>query len=115
MTLEIFREERPEAFARWQNQTDLTFQFPGGEQRAAFYRRVAQALDDIVTRHPRDQVAVIAHGGTLRAGLAHLFPDTMSDWWAYDLDNASLTHVHVSALGSRLVFLNDCQHLQARS
>ena len=112
LTLETFRISMPEVFARWQDRGDLTFQFPGGEQRLGFFRRVGRTLDTIVARHPGEQVAIVAHGGTLRAGLAHLFPDTMSDWWAYALPNASVTHVRIAETGSRLLALSDCQHLE---
>jgi broad specificity phosphatase PhoE len=111
LTLEGFRRSMPEVFARWQDRTDLTFQFPDGEQRRAFYRRVGHTLDGIAARHPGRQVLVVAHGGTLRAGLAHLFPDTMGDWWTYDLDNASLTHIRIDDGTKSLLTLNDCQHL----
>jgi probable phosphoglycerate mutase len=85
--------------------------FPRGEKRQVFFQRVARALDEIVALHPDEQIAVVAHGGTLRGGLAHLFPDTMRDWWIYALQNASLTHVRVGENGKRLVVLNDCHHL----
>jgi broad specificity phosphatase PhoE len=111
LTIDSFRESMPGIFARWQNRKDLTFQFPGGEQRLAFYERVGQALDGIAARQPGARVAVVAHGGTIRAGLANLLPDTMADWWAYSLDNASLTRVTVRADGNLLRVLNDRQHL----
>ncbi len=111
LTLAAFRHSLPEIFARWQKRSDLTFQYPDGEQRLAFFQRVARAMDEILTRHPAESVVVVAHGGTVRAGLAHLFPNTMSDWWAYALDNGSLTHVRIHATGNMLVILNDCQHL----
>lgn len=110
-TMDTFRESMPEVYARWQNRADMAFQFPGGEQRQAFFRRVARALDEIVEQHSGEQVALVAHGGTLRAGLAHLFPETMRDWWSYTLDNASLTHVRVEHGTKALLALNDCQHL----
>jgi broad specificity phosphatase PhoE len=110
LTMDTFRESMPEVYARWQNRADLAFQFPGGEQRQAFFRRVGRALDEIVEQHPGEQVAVVAHGGTLRAGLAHLFPETMRDWWSYALDNASLTHVRVEDGAKVLLAMNDCQH-----
>ena len=111
-TMDTFRTSMPEVYALWQNRADLTFQFPGGEQRQAFFWRVGRALDEIVEQHSGEQVAVVAHGGTLRAGLAHLFPDTMHDWWNYALDNASLTHVRITKEVNELVRLNDCQHLE---
>jgi broad specificity phosphatase PhoE len=112
LTFEVFRERMPEVHARWQDRTDLTVRFPGGEQRREFFQRVAKALDEIVGQHPDGTVAVVSHGGALRAGLAHLLPDTMSEWWGYALDNASLTHVRTGPRGNHLVALNDCQHLE---
>ncbi|MGD8738095.1 MAG: histidine phosphatase family protein [Anaerolineae bacterium] len=111
LNMDSFRETMPEQFEHWQDRHDLSFEFPGGEQRQAFFHRVAQALDQIVAQHPEGQVAVVTHGGTIRAGLAHLFPKTMSDWWAYELHNGSLTHAIVSDHQKRLLALNDRQHL----
>lgn len=112
LSMESFHETMPEVYCRWQNRSDLTFQFPGGEQRLAFLHRVGSALDEFLAQHPGKQVAIVAHGGTLRAGLAHLLPETMGDWWAYALHTASLTHVRTQQAGNVLVTLNDCQHLQ---
>lgn len=114
LSLAMFRETLPDLFARWQDRTDLTFQYPGGEQRLEFFQRASRAMDDIAARHPDEQVVVVAHGGTLRAGLAHFFPRTMKDWWAYALHNASLTHARVGPTGSVLITLNDCQHLEGK-
>ncbi len=114
LTIEAFRESMPDVYARWQHRGDLTFQFPGGEQRLAFFRRVGQTLDEIAAQHPAGSVAIVTHGGTIRAGLAHLFPDTMSDWWAYALHTASLTHVIVGSEANLLVALSDVQHLEGR-
>jgi probable phosphoglycerate mutase len=114
LTIDTLRETMPEVYTRWQDRQDLTFRFPGGEQRLSFYQRVGRALDEIVAWHPGEQVVVIAHEGTLRAGLVHLFPPMMSDQWAYDLRNASLTHVRAGDGENVLVSLNDCQHLQGQ-
>ena len=109
-----FQETLPDTYALWQDREDLSFQFPGGEQRLAFLQRVARTLDEILPRHRDEGAVIVAHGGTLRAGLAHLCPTTMGDRWAYDLGNASLTHVRVGVEGNMVVVLNDCQHLDAR-
>jgi broad specificity phosphatase PhoE len=111
LTMDGFRQTMPEVYARWEDHSDLSFQFPGGEQRLAVLQRIAQMLDEIVTRHPGEPVAVVTHSGTLRAGLGHLLPETMGTWWAYPLDNASLTHVSAATGQNVLVALNDCQHL----
>ena len=44
--------------------------FPGGESYADLRARVTAALDDIVLRHPDATVAVVSHGGAIRAALA---------------------------------------------
>jgi broad specificity phosphatase PhoE len=113
LTLDSFQESMPELHARWQDRGDMAFKFPGGEQRLAFFRRAGGALDAILTRHPQAHVAVVAHGGTLRAGLAYLFPNTMGNWWNYALDNGSLTHVRTGPPGHSILLLNDCSHLGA--
>ena len=110
LTLQSFQACMPTVYARWRNRTDMSFRFPGGEERRSFFQRVGRALDDIIARCQDQSVVVVAHGGTLRAGLAHLLPDSMSDWWAYSLSNASLTHVLLSGDGARLLALDDCSH-----
>jgi broad specificity phosphatase PhoE len=112
--MEDFRETMPDVYARWQDRGDMTFQFPGGEQRAAFFERAACALEDVIENAGEGPVVVVAHGGMLRAGLAYLFPETMRDWWGYALENASLTQVQVGPQGNVLVALNDRLHLDGR-
>lgn len=111
MTIDSFRDSLPAVYSRWKDRSDMEFQFPGGEQRMAFFQRVSQTIEQITAWHPTEQVAVVAHGGTLRAALAHLLPQTMKDWWAYSLHNASLTHVRVQRGNNILVSLNDERHI----
>jgi probable phosphoglycerate mutase len=111
LTVEGFKASMPETYARWQDRGDLAFQFPGGEQRLAFFRRVGDTLEEIIASHPGEVVVAVAHGGTIRAGLAYLLPDTMGDWWGYALQNASLTHVRAGGGRNELVTLGCCKHL----
>lgn len=111
LTRAEFQASLPAVYARWQDRRDQSFAFPGGEQRQAFHARVARTLDALVRRHPQGAIVIVAHGGTLRAGLAHLLPDTMSERWSYSLDNGSLTLVRTGAGAPLLLALNDCAHL----
>jgi len=115
LTQETFRQTMPEVYARWQDRRNLTFQFPEGEQRLAFFQRVGRALAEIIEDSGGQQVVVVSHGGAIRAGLAYLLPETMQNWWGYALANGSLTHVRVGREGNVLVALNDCQHLDGRT
>ena len=105
-------EERfPGLFARWQDKGDMAFEWPGGERRGDFFERAAAACERIGRRHPNAAVIVVAHGGTIRACLAHLLPDLLRAWWTYKLDNTGVSHVRAAKDGIRLVALNDVSHL----
>jgi non-ribosomal peptide synthetase component F len=43
--------------------------------------------------------------------LAHLFPEQLGQWWAYDLGNCSLTLVQLNQDGPQLLALNEQSHL----
>ena len=98
----------------WTDKTNLDFQWPGGESRRGFFARVWGAMDAIIAAHPNDEVVVVGHGGSLRAALAHLLPDRFTEWWLYELGNASLTVVDMGASGTTLRVLNNCAHLEPK-
>lgn len=114
ISMEEMAARDPTLFARWNNKADQEFTWPGGEQRADFFHRVALTCDHIVTLHPNDSVVIVTHGGTLRACLAHLLPGQMAQWWTYPLDNCALTRVSREKAEFRLSVLNDGAHLPAQ-
>ncbi|MCX7681819.1 MAG: histidine phosphatase family protein [Anaerolineae bacterium] len=111
ITLERMAREHPALFSRWKDRSDMEFQWPGGEKRGDFFRRVARACDAIILKHPHERVIVVAHGGTVRACLAYLLPDQLAQWWGYELANCGLTVVTVEEGRARLITLNDKTHL----
>ncbi len=114
LSIEEFRAAFPEHFAQWQDKSDLSFVWPGGERRADFFWRVGRAAEEIAVRHPNETVVVVAHGGTLRGILAHFLPAEFGDWWSYELGNCTLTRVEVDSSRARLLVLNDDAHLDLR-
>lgn len=114
ISLEEMEAQHPNLFTRWQDKSDMEFQWPGGEQRGKFFARAAAACDLILSNHSNSSkqhsVIVVAHGGTLRACLAHLLPDQFGRWWTYSLDNAGLTRVQIDENEARLIVLNDTTH-----
>lgn len=69
---------------------------PGGESEAALMARAAAALADIIAAHPEGHVAVVSHGGTLRAYLLHLFglpPE--SQHISFSFENTAFARVRV--------------------
>jgi broad specificity phosphatase PhoE len=111
VTLEEFAARYPETHRRWSKRNDVSFTWPGGENRAEFQRRARRAIEDIAVQHKGRSVVVVAHGGTLRAILAHLFPIQLGQWWSYSLANCSLTRVWLAPDGPQLLALNDQSHL----
>jgi broad specificity phosphatase PhoE len=81
---------------------------PGGEPLDAVSARVRAAVDRIAAAHaPRDDVAVIAHGGVISVYACCLLGCSFNQLWRLRVDNASLTVVRPP----RLVSLNDTSHL----
>lgn len=61
--------EQPELFRRWM-ETPTQVRFPGGESYADLRERVASAVDDVVAANRERTVALVSHGGVIRAALA---------------------------------------------
>ena len=111
ITLDEFRERFPDLHKHWTDKMDLSFAFPHGERRDQFFQRVGEAMERIVKRHPDQKVVVVAHGGSIRAGLIHYLPAEFSQWWTYELGNCSLTRLEVRDGRARLLALDDRTHL----
>ncbi|MGD1995914.1 MAG: histidine phosphatase family protein [Anaerolineae bacterium] len=111
VSLEEMEARYPELYARWKNRADSDYTWPGGERRADFFRRVAAACDELLSRHAQGSVIIVTHGGTTRACLAHLLPHELGEWWSYPLGNCSVTRVAVENGEARLTALNDTDHL----
>jgi len=112
LTIEQFRAKFAGIFEAWTDKRNVDFVWPGGESRRAFFTRVWRAMDEIVKAHPLGEAVIVGHGGSLRAALAYLLPREFTDWWTYELRNASLSVVEITKAGPALKALNDCAHLE---
>ena len=68
-TYEEIERERPELFAAWMR-TPTEVRFPGGEGFEDLRRRAAAAATELRARHDGGTVAVVTHGGVVRALVA---------------------------------------------
>ena len=68
-TYEEIERERPELFARWM-ETPTEVRFPGGEGFEDLRERAVAAAAELRARHAGRTVAVVTHGGVVRALLA---------------------------------------------
>ncbi|MDR3349069.1 MAG: alpha-ribazole phosphatase [Acidaminococcales bacterium] len=89
------------------------FKIPGGEGFDNLRRRVATAFQALADRHadPEENIAVVAHGGTIRAILGNALDIQAAGVWRFQLDNAGISIL--SAFGGRfsISLLNDTNHL----
>jgi broad specificity phosphatase PhoE len=107
-TREELRLECPELFGNaW-----LDTPFPGGESYAQLTQRVGRALSELLARHERKTVVVIAHGGTIRAGVAALTGIPLARLIGLTVANASITQLTSTSRDEvHLDALSDVAHL----
>ncbi len=82
---------------------------PGGEGDEALRTRVAGVVDRLAEQHQGQTIAVVAHGGSINAYVAHLLGTHRS--LLFTIENTSITAVRVSPDGPTIVSVNDCHHL----
>lgn len=73
--------------------------------------RVSTVLLDIVSSHPNQRVAVIAHAGVISAALSWYLPEKRWRWWRTTVSNCSITRFKVDGTRGILLNVNDIQHL----
>ncbi len=83
----------------------------GGPIRWPIEGRVSAVLLDIVSRHPNQRVAVVAHAGVISAALSWYLPEKRWHWWRTTVSNCSLTRFRVEGNRAELLAVNDIQHL----
>jgi broad specificity phosphatase PhoE len=82
---------------------------PGGEGDAAFRARVAGVVEQLAGRHRGQSIAVVCHGGTINAFIAHVLG--IHRTMVLTVENTSITTVRIGGRGPTLVTANDCHHL----
>lgn len=70
--IDDIRKRFPEEFAVYAAGS-ADYAFPGGESHDQLRQRVADCFEELAQRHPGQSLLVVAHGGTLRSLLYHVF------------------------------------------
>jgi probable phosphoglycerate mutase len=83
----------------------------GGPIRWPVEGRVSAVLLEIVSKHPDQRVAVIAHAGVISAALSWYLPERRWHWWRTTVSNCSLTRFRVEGNRAVLLAVNDIKHL----
>ncbi len=86
----------------------------GGESISMLRRRVVAAVEAILAHHQGETLALVTHGGCIRALLSHAVGDTEGDSWRRfpHIGNTSISVVEARGERWELVKVNDLAHLQ---
>lgn len=83
------------------------FRPPGGESFADLLARVRPAIEELAKTHANQSLAVVAHGGAIRAALAMAMHADASSAIAFDIAPLSLTSIALFAGGdARIDYVN---------
>jgi alpha-ribazole phosphatase len=106
LTAAEIRAREPEAFADWMARVG-EFPFPEGESVPDLAARAIPAFEAIVEAHAGRTVVVVAHGGTNRALLCHVFGLSLGRLLAFGQDYGALTVLEAGPEGWALRRLNE--------
>lgn len=110
---------REEIDRGWPSDEIYTLDLPRGEigeTFAALIRRTVAAIHDLHARHPGQTVAVICHGGNVRAALlaAEVSATDGPDPRRLPILNTSVTLLQVDSAGLRAGLIADASHLDGK-
>lgn len=115
LTVSEARERFAPVIARTEDEDDVDAGWPGGETRREFYRRVQEAVEDIVTAHSGQTVAIVTHGGVISSFLAHIAEGKATRWRQYQVANCGIAEVVVDAGIHSIARWNHVDHLRDSS
>lgn len=87
------------------------FVFSGGESRVAVHQRFQLALQEIVHRHPGQQVCAVTHGGPLGLWFARSHQEPLGHLRQRQPQHASITRVTYENDAWQIAQFNDVSHL----
>jgi broad specificity phosphatase PhoE len=80
---------------------------PGGETMADVIERVGAVLERLALDHSGDDVVIVAHGGSIRAAVAHCLRIEADNALHFSVQNLSLTRLEREAEGWRVLCVNE--------
>ncbi len=112
LTFAEVREAMPDSFAEWQAGRP-GFRFPGGETWEEGAQRALDALDSAISGGDERTLAVVSHGGLLRAVIYSVLGMDHARRGLLQIDNAGLSAIAGGPGRWRVILLNDTCHLSS--
>ena len=112
LTFNQIKEQYPEEFNIWRTD-EIDGAIMGGDltlKKAS--ERAEKAITSLVNKHKGKRIAIVAHGGIIKAGLIGLFGWKMTMYHRFYIGNTAITHLEFEDNHSPiLITLNDMNHV----
>ena len=92
---------------------DPHFAAPGGESQHIVRKRMVEAIDEIIHRHPDETVVVVSHGTALGIAIAHFLHQDTTRWLDYIKHNTAVSEL--CPVEKSLLFFNRTDHLDEQT
>ena len=79
---------------------------PNGETFNQLQQRGLSFLNEILSKHKNENIAVITHGGMIRALLAHVLNMQLKGLFRFTIDHGSVTQIDFSTAVPKINFVN---------
>ena len=106
-----------EIYGGWPEEIDNFFRYPGkvqipdGESFHSVKQRTDRALAEICSKHDRECVAIVTHGGAIRTMLCSALGISLDLLWCFRQDNTAVNIVEYEERYNILRLVNDANHL----
>jgi probable phosphoglycerate mutase len=105
-----YREAYPELYEP-SMVNDLDFAPPNGETIRETSSRLASIVQRVRRDHMDENVLIVGHGGSLRAGIVSLLELPLEANWKFAMHNCSLTVIHAYPDNCVMHLYNDTSHI----
>lgn len=90
--------------------SDPHFAPPGGDSQHAVKKRMVEAIEEILHRHPDENVVLVSHGVALGIAISHYLHDDTTRWMQYGHRNTAYTEL--CPLEKKLIVFNQTDHYE---
>lgn len=101
-------------YSRWLKSPHKA-KFPGGESLAGVRERAASAVDSLITRHPRETIALVSHKVVCQILILSLLGVDNSHFWQIAQDVCAVNLFEIRGGVPSALLLNDTCHLNGVS
>lgn len=113
LTVHEIAERYPEVFKAWRTNKTESYICGGDSSINNAANRAKKCILDIVNKHKGKKIAIVAHGGIIKAGLIGIFQWDMTMYHKMALGNTCInTLTFTDDLNPVLAALNDTNHLK---